>query len=104
MDHQKNVVNGALHDGAERLRLLRCAESLPAAVRAQVSYLDVTRDRLSRDGKIALQILGKASTESSALARDTYALLLKKPTVRKPVQKTARKTVRKVTARARKAA
>lgn len=106
MDHQKTMVSGAMHDGAERLRLLRRAESLPAAVRAQVHYLDVTRDRLSRDGKVALQILSKAGAESTALARETYAQMLNTVAAKRPSQarKTVRKVARKTATRARKAA
>ena len=102
--HQANVLTGALHDGAERLRLLNKADSLQHAYNAQIKYFDVTRDRLARDVKTTLRIVGGAGTAVQSLAKDTYAHWLKKPASAKRATAQVRKTGRKTASRSRKAA
>ena len=102
--HQANVLTGALHDGAVRLRLLNKADSLQHAYQAQIKYFDVTRDRLARDARTALQIVGGAGAAVRTLAKDTYAHWLKKPASAKRTTTQARRPGRKTAGRARKAA
>ncbi len=102
--HQANVLTGALHDGAERLRLLNKADSLQHAYQAQIKYFDITRDRLARDARTTLRIVGGAGAAVRSLAKDTYAHWLKKPVAAKRATAQVRKAGRKMAKRARKAA
>lgn len=104
LNHQANVLTGALQDGAERLRLLNKSKSLKSAYGAQIKYFDVTRDRLARDAKVTLQIVSKTGTALQTLARDTYAEWLAKPATAKRVAAQVRKSTAKTSRRVRKAA
>lgn len=107
VSHQADVITGSLHDGAQRLRLLAKADSVRDAYVDQIAYLDVTRDRLTRDARTALTIVSESGRAVAELAATTYADLVRVPApkpARKAASRAAGKSGRGTRSRSRKAA
>jgi phasin family protein len=110
VSYQAQMLTGVVTDSAERLRRLAKADSIQGAYADQVEYFDVTRERVSRDAKQALQIVVGAGRQVTDLAAQTYAEFVRAPKARaKARTQRGRATARKsgkasVKARARKAA
>lgn len=112
VSHQARMLTGVVTDSAERLRRLAKADSIQGAYADQVEYFDVTRERVSRDAKQALEIVVGAGRQVTDLATQTYAEFVRAPKSKakaKARTQRARATARKsgkasVKARARKAA
>ena len=99
-DHAATVVKGALHDGAQRLRLLSNSGSLQNAYAQQIQYFDITRERVVRDAKQTWEILADASRDVTQLAMQRYAALVKgvdatKSATKRPAKATSKKRARK---------
>jgi uncharacterized protein YjbJ (UPF0337 family) len=95
--HQADMIKGTLHDGARRLRLLAKAKNVQQAFDDQVEYFAVTRDRMTRDAKTALEILTTAGKKTQAL----YGFSARPV---KNVKNNVKRSARKVTRRVHKAA
>ena len=99
-NHAATVVKGALHDGAQRLRLLSNSHGVKNAYAQQIQYFDITRDRVVRDARQTWEILADASRDVSQLAMQRYAAFVKgvdgtKSATKRPAKASSKKRTRK---------
>ena len=106
---QSEVVTSALTDAAHRLERAARADSVIDLVQDQAEALRATRDRLADEAARAFAIFQDAGRDVRRVATQAYSKVVETAEDEMPVAKAApvrkaRRTVRKTTVRARKAA
>ncbi len=101
LSQNASAIDGLIHGGVERLKLLAQADDLRSFLRTQAGLSPAARERLSRDLRQLWSIATVAGREFGTLASETYAELLygvsprsQPVTRRKARRRSAKKTVR----------
>jgi phasin family protein len=102
IEQNVDTLKGAIDDGARRLRLISKANDVVGLYNSQAKFTQVSVDRLKRDAKATWAIVTDAGRDVSELAVTSYAQLLRQAPAK--ATRTARKVVKTVKSRAKKAA